>query len=112
MTLDTRPLSGYGIEDFCHTMTDIILYDIFYKQSGNQYTDSRVEHVQPIGFRQVELICEQMLDFLNQVFQDEGSQSRAQTHNQAEHQHNLAIGVVALNPLCNVVDDVCFASDE
>lgn len=58
-----------GIEDFCHTVADIVSNNILDKQGRQKYTDNRVHQKQPVTARYVKLRSQYVLYLMDEPLQ-------------------------------------------
>ena len=98
MRLDTALPLGNGIEYLRYPVADIIPYDIFYKQTGKQNTDHRIEQIQVIRPILIEIACQKMLYKVDDRLQDNSCRCRTDTHQKANDQYEMLLFYMPVPP--------------
>ena len=80
MPLDTALLTRNGIQNFGHTMTDVVTHHFSNEQSGQEDTYHRIHQVQPVYSCRIKVFCQELLDILYQELQQTSGQRRADSH--------------------------------
>ena len=80
MPLDTALLPRYGIQDFGHTVADVIAHHFANEQSGQEDTHYRINQIQPVYTCGIEVLCQELLDVLHEKFQQKSGQGRKDSY--------------------------------
>lgn len=87
-----------GIEDAGDTVADVVLDDVAHIEPRQQDTDNRVDEVEVVGAVGVEVRGEQVLDKVDEKFQNQCGGGRADTDYETQKQHEVVFVDVLLAP--------------
>ena len=87
MNLDETLLARDGIEDLRDAMADVITNDIADEQARQEYAYDRIDQIEPVGARDGEMMGQQVLNLMDEPFQQQARQSREDTNDQGKRQH-------------------------
>ena len=79
-------------------MTNVVAHDVFHEQTRQQDTDHRIEQVEVVGTSRIEIARQQMLDKVNQLFQDNRRRRGADTDQKTDDQYKMLFLDVLLPP--------------
>ena len=74
MPFDTALTTGDGVQNLRHSVTDVILYHITDEQTRQEDADHRIDQVQQVTARDIEVPCQELFYPLDQHFQEAGCQ--------------------------------------
>ena len=108
MALDATLSARDGVKNFRHSVTDVVAYDFPYEQSRDKDTYNRIDQIQPVGPRGIEIFCQEFLDVFHQELQYIGGQCRKDTDQKAQYQHELLVFDVLFSPCEEIPQDIVF----
>ena len=79
-------------------MTDVVSDDVFHEKTSQQDTDHRIEQIEVVGSRHIEIASQQMLDEMDQLLQDDSCRSGADSHQETNDQDKVLLLDVLLTP--------------
>ena len=77
-------LTRDGIENLGHAMPDIVAHNVADKQPRKEDTYHRIDEVEVVGLVGVEILCEEVLDEVDEILQRERCKGRAEAHEHCE----------------------------
>lgn len=98
MRLDAALPLGNGIEYLRHTVSDIIPYDLFYKQTVKQETDHRIKQIQVIRPILIKIAGQKMLYKMDDRLQDNSCCRRTDTDQETDDQYEMLLLYMLVPP--------------
>jgi hypothetical protein len=80
---------GNGIQDFSYPMANIVPDNVFYKQTGKQNPNHRINQVKIIRPGYMRIAREEMLYQVNGFFQQNSAESRTDAYDKTQYQDKI-----------------------
>ena len=85
-------------------MSDVVAHHITDEESGNKDADHRIEQIEVVGSIDHEIHREQVLEGVDEPFQNQCGRCSRQSGEEGENQHELLLGEMLLSPSDNPFD--------
>lgn len=98
MRLDAAFALRDGIQYLGHPMADIVFDDVFHIEPGNENTNHGINQVEVIGMRFAEIVRQQILYQMYNIFEKTCSQSRKNTNRKTDNSYEFPFTDVLVTP--------------
>ena len=79
-------------------MADVIFDNIAYEQSGQEDTDDGINQIQRVGTFDIEMVCQYLLNLIDEPFQQQTGKSCQYTYDKTDHQDEFSLAEVHATP--------------
>ena len=91
MRLDTSLSSGDGIENLRYTMANIILNDTAYKKSCQENSHNRIDQIEVVCLRSIEILRQEVLYPVDEHLQNQGRKGCEDTDHETQDQNETLL---------------------